>query len=382
MTAFGFYRLAGLALGVGGSLVLLFHVSRHRRRSLGGDQAAALFGAWWAPFRRARSRWRRSFAAGPIAAALGKPSLGGLAATARAVFGVHAPCWSSRPARWKGARASPSRFFGARSRPTRCASCCCRWSCLCSNCPTPSWPMCSRSRYCCRGCGWRGACGIARSRAGSAGRDGITIIAASSSAATLFANQLGAADIVIASVLFSVGDRRRLRGCGAARGAVHVLRAGAAQALRAPRRPFAADKGYGRPASRIRRVPAAGHRLRRADHRRRAAAAPILLPLLGNYLDARTLLIWLAIPSFVLSFYATSDRLLIIAGQANVALVVTASSFVVLVAGPFATAPWLGPVAIPAAMISCRCCCSIRWSPCVPGNWSGSRTIAFARLRF
>ncbi len=42
-------------------------------------------------------------------------------------------------------------------------------------------------------------------------------------------------------------------------------------------------------------------------------------------MTARTLLIWLAIPSFIVSFYATSDRLLIIAGQANVALVVTAS---------------------------------------------------------
>ena len=79
--------------------------------------------------------------------------------------------------------------------------------------------------------------------------------------------------------------------------------------------------------------------------------APVLLPLLGNYLDARPMLIWLAIPSFVMSFYATSDRLLIIAGQANVALVVTALSFIVLIASPFATAPWLGPVAIPAAMI-------------------------------
>ena len=47
--------------------------------------------------------------------------------------------------------------------------------------------------------------------------------------------------------------------------------------------------------------------------------APLLLPLLGNYLDARALLIWLAIPSFVMSFYATSDRLLIIAGQSSVA---------------------------------------------------------------
>ena len=51
------------------------------------------------------------------------------------------------------------------------------------------------------------------------------------------------------------------------------------------------------------------------------------------------------------SFYATSDRLLIIAGQANVALLVTASSFALLIAIPFVTAPWLGPVAIPAAMI-------------------------------
>jgi putative flippase GtrA len=29
MTAFGFYRLAAMALGVGGSLVLLYHISRH-----------------------------------------------------------------------------------------------------------------------------------------------------------------------------------------------------------------------------------------------------------------------------------------------------------------------------------------------------------------
>jgi O-antigen/teichoic acid export membrane protein len=86
--------------------------------------------------------------------------------------------------------------------------------------------------------------------------------------------------------------------------------------------------------------------------------APVMLPLLGNFMDARTLLIWLAVPSFVMSFYATADRLLIIAGQANVALVVTALSFVVLLASPFATAPWLGPVAIPAAMITSMLCFS------------------------
>ena len=79
--------------------------------------------------------------------------------------------------------------------------------------------------------------------------------------------------------------------------------------------------------------------------------APLLLPLLGNYLGARGLLTWLAIPSFVQAFYATSDRLLIIAGQANVALLLTASSFAVLTTTPFATAHWLGPLAIAAAMI-------------------------------
>ena len=63
--------------------------------------------------------------------------------------------------------------------------------------------------------------------------------------------------------------------------------------------------------------------------------APVLLPLLGNYMSARTLLIWLAIPSFIGAFYATSDRLLVIAGQANVALMVTASSFAVLTTSPF-----------------------------------------------
>ncbi len=59
MTAYGFYRLAGLALGVGGSLVLLFHVSRHR-----DDRAAEIrlqrFSAWWAQFLRRRSRSSQS----------------------------------------------------------------------------------------------------------------------------------------------------------------------------------------------------------------------------------------------------------------------------------------------------------------------------------
>src|SRR5262245_32082919 len=74
MTAFGFYRLAGVALGVGPSLLLLFHISRrphdqdaevrlHRYSAILGaaiSTVVALVGV---------------FAAGPIANALGKPGL-------------------------------------------------------------------------------------------------------------------------------------------------------------------------------------------------------------------------------------------------------------------------------------------------------------------
>src|ERR1700739_4005488 len=88
MTAFGFYRLTGAALGIGGSLVLLFHVSRqgadrpaqNRLRpffALGGGVAAqgpcARCGAGGATGRR---RARQAVA-------------GYLAATARAVRGLH-----------------------------------------------------------------------------------------------------------------------------------------------------------------------------------------------------------------------------------------------------------------------------------------------------
>ena len=78
--------------------------------------------------------------------------------------------------------------------------------------------------------------------------------------------------------------------------------------------------------------------------------APLLLPLLGNYGGARVLMVLLAIPAIAQAFYATSDRLLIIAGQPNVALLVTALSFALLALTPFATVPWLGAAAIPAAM--------------------------------
>src|SRR5712672_4172666 len=74
MTAFGFYRLAAMALGIGGSLVLLYHVSRrpddrdaeirlHRYTALLGALASAVVAV--AGF----------LAAEPIAHALDKPDL-------------------------------------------------------------------------------------------------------------------------------------------------------------------------------------------------------------------------------------------------------------------------------------------------------------------
>jgi O-antigen/teichoic acid export membrane protein len=81
-------------------------------------------------------------------------------------------------------------------------------------------------------------------------------------------------------------------------------------------------------------------------------AAPFVFPFLGKYAPAQILLVWLAIPVLVQSFYATSDRLLIISGQPNVSLLLTGSSFLTLVIMPFFTAPLVGLVSIPLAMLS------------------------------
>jgi O-antigen/teichoic acid export membrane protein len=177
-------------------------------------------------------------------------------------------------------------------------------------------------------------------------------------AATLFANQLGAADIVVASVLFSsvtVADYA----VAARLAALFTFFQLALLKRFAPRAGLLLQtKEYGA----LRREVEVCRRLTIGCVALTIAAvlllAPLLLPLLGNYMGARTLLIWLAIPSFVVSFYAVSDRLLIIAGLANVALVVTASSFFVLMATPFALAPWLGPTAIPVAMIVAMLLCN------------------------
>ena len=170
--------------------------------------------------------------------------------------------------------------------------------------------------------------------------------------ATLFANQLAAVDILVMSVLFSsetVGDY--------------------AIASR-----IAAMFSFFQLAMLKRFAPRAGEILAKGDMaalrsevevcRRLTIGcgaftiagilfiAPWIIPLFGNFGGSLGFLTLLAIGAFVSSFYATSDRLLIIAGHANVALTLTASSFAVLTITPFVTAPWLGPIAVPAAMIA------------------------------
>jgi O-antigen/teichoic acid export membrane protein len=348
MTAFGFYRLAGAALGVGGSLVLLFHVSRRHddhRAEIRLHRFSALLGA----IPSGVIALAAMFAAGPIAAALDKPALA-IWLQQLAPFLIFTTLLTIATGALEGrSRIGESIFCGdVVPNAVRIAllplvavlhmpeiyvahvltlSVLLPWLWLARrmwNPEVPGWQPWSTWDY--------SYCG-------------------KFVAATLFANQLGAADIVIASMLFSsetVADY--------------------AVATR-----LAALFTFFQLALLKRFAPRAGRLLELKDgvalHRefdicRRLVIgcvaltitgvlllAPWLLPLLGNYSAAQPLLFWLAIPSFIAAFYATSDRLLIIAGQANVALVVTASSFLVLTTSPFATASSIGVIAIPVAMI-------------------------------
>jgi len=348
MAAFGFYRLTGLALGVGGSLVLLYHVSRHRddqRAEIKLQRFSALVGA----IPSAAIALATIFAAEPIAHALGKPSLA-IWLRELAPFLLFTTLLIITTGALEGrSRVAESIFWGevapnavrivllplvfVLKLPDVFVAHVLTLSVLLP------WLLLAR-RMCDRGVkGWQP---WSRWDYNYSGKFVV---------ASLFANQLGAADIVVASFLFS---------------SVQVADYAVAARL-------AALFTFFELALLKRFAPRAGQLLaindqlglhREFDTCRRLAIgcvamtvggvlllAPVLLPLLGNYMSARSLLIWLAIPSFVASFYATSDRLLIIAGQANVALIVTASSFATLIACPFAIAPWLGPAAIPTAMI-------------------------------
>jgi O-antigen/teichoic acid export membrane protein len=348
MTAFGFYRLAAMALGIGGSLVLLYHVSRrpddkdseirlHRYSALLGtlaSAAVAVIGFLAAePIARALDKpdlaiWLRQLAPFAVFSTLLILSTGALEGRSRIsesiLLGEVAPnavrivllpalAWLSLPETYAAHAFTLSVLipwlYSAQRLWDRSVRGLLRWT---------RWDY----SYC-----------------------GKFI------ASTLFANQLGAVDILVAGVLFS-----------------SQMVADYAIAAR-----IAGLFGFFQLAMLKRFAPRAGHLIETGDLAalrqevelcRRLLigcgactiaglllVAPFLLPLFGNYTSAQIFLIWLAIPTFVQSFYDTSDRLLIMAGQANVALILTASSFGVLVTTPFVTATWIGPAAIPAAMI-------------------------------
>lgn len=348
MTAFGFYRLTGLALGVGGSLVLLYHVSR-RRDDRPAEIRLQRFSTLVGAIPAGAIALATAFAAGPIAAALGKPSLV-IWLKELSPFLLFTTLLTITTGALEGRSRVAESIFWGEVAPNAVRIVLLPLVAL-LHLPATSvahvltlsvllpWLLLAR-RMCSGGvAGWQAWSRWDYTYSGKF------------VAATLFANQLGAADIVIASFLFS---------------SVKVADYAVAARLAALFTFFelALLKRFAPRAGRLLQANDDAGLHREFDMCRRLAIgcvavttsgvlllAPVLLPLLGNYMDARSLLIWLAIPSFVASFYATSDRLLIIAGQANVALVVTASSFAMLIACPFAIAPWAGPLAIPIAMI-------------------------------
>jgi O-antigen/teichoic acid export membrane protein len=174
---------------------------------------------------------------------------------------------------------------------------------------------------------------------------------AKSVVAMLFANQLGAVDILVGGALFSsdvVADY-----------AVASRIAGLFTFLQ-----LAVLKRFAPRAGRLIQTGETGPLRQEVELCRRLmialsalsvcgilVIAPFVLPLFGNYRGALHLLFWLAIPAYVGAFYATSDRLLTIAGQATVTLLFNGLSFLVLITLPFVAARSIGVIAIPAAMI-------------------------------
>ncbi|MPZ37711.1 MAG: oligosaccharide flippase family protein [Rhizobiales bacterium] len=348
MTAFGFYRLAGVALGVGPSLLLVFHISRRphdQETEIKLHRYSAILGAVVS----ATVALVGYLGAGPIATALHKPGLA-------VWFELLAPfaVFSTLLVVAAGALEGRSRIsesivlsevvpnairivllplVALASLPASFVAHVLTLSVLLP------WLWAARRMW------NREIAGTAPWTRWDYSYSGKFVFA------TLFAYQLGGADILVAGALFS----------------------SEAVADYAVASRLAALYGFFQLALLKRFAPRAGHLQETGDLatlrqeidlcRRLVIGctvfticgifvlAPYILPVFGNYKGAEALLIWLAIPSFVVSFYATSDRLLISAGQANIAVALTGASFLVLTMTPFVTAPWLGMLAIPAAMI-------------------------------
>jgi O-antigen/teichoic acid export membrane protein len=351
MTAFGFYRLAGIALGVGPSLLLLYHVSRRshdRDAEVRLHRYSAILGALVSGIVALSG----VLAAGPIAKMLDKPGLA-------VWFEVLAPfaVFSTLLVIATGALEGRSRINESivlnevvpnaiRIVLLPVVALCALPDAAIAHVLTLSvllpWLWAARRMW------NRSIAGIAPWTRWDYGYSGKFVVA------TLFANQLGAVDILVAGALFSsetVADY-------AVASRVAALYSFFQLALL---KRFAPRAGH------LQEIGDLGALRREVELCRRLTIActalticgilllaPYILPLFGSYMGAEAMLVWIAIATLIQSFYATSDRLLITAGQANVALVLTGSTFLVLVTTPFVTAAWLGILAIPAAMVAAQ----------------------------
>lgn len=348
MTAFGFYRLAGTALGVGPSLVLIFHISRRpedRVLEVKLHRYSALLGA-----AASLALAMVSFAAaGTIADIIGKPGLeywfralaplavfgtlliiatgalegrsrisdsilfGDVAPTALRLVGLAAIAFFDLPldsiayvltlsvvAPW---------LWASRRLWQPSISGMLRWS---------SWDY----KYC--------------------GKFAVS---------TLFAYQLNGTDVIVASALFSseaVAD--------------YVIAARIAAMFSFLQ--IVALKWFSPRAGGLLPIGDLGALRREVEFCAALTISccsltivgilcvtPFLLPLIGDYARSLSLVVWLAIPAFVQSFYSTSDRLLVISGNANVSLILTTSSLLTLILVPLAATDRFGLVSIPLAML-------------------------------
>jgi O-antigen/teichoic acid export membrane protein len=347
MAAFGFYRLASISLGLGGSLVVLFHVSRHP-----DDKHAEIklhrFSAWVGGLGSLAVAVAGVFAASTVAATLGKP---GLAVWLRELspFVVFNTLLVISTGALEGrSRISASIALGELAPnvvrivllpivvllqlPEQYIAHVITLSVI-----IPwLWPaqrLADRS--------------VSGLRPWTKWDYGYF---AQVGTAMLFANQLGAVDILVANALFPstvVADyaiASRLAGLFLFL-QLAVLKRFAPAAAR-----FIETQDF--PALR-REVELCRHLMIALGSFSIAGIlflSPFVLPIFGKYASADIILIWLAVPTFISCFYITSDRLLTVAGKANIILLFNGLSCAALIAVPYLVSPWLGITSIPAAM--------------------------------
>ncbi|MGY2050644.1 lipopolysaccharide biosynthesis protein [Methylobacterium sp. JK268] len=348
MIAFGAYRLIATALGVGGSLVLLYHVSR-RPEDRAGEVRLHRFSLLLAFLLAGLLALGGALGAEALAAAVGKP---GLAAWLRllAPFGVLNTLLIVSTGALEGrSRISESILVGDVA-PSATRMLLLPLAALAGFGADGVAPILTLSvllpwLWAARGAWRTDVAGLRAWSRWDLGYGGKFVVA------TLLANQLGAIDLLVAGALFPSGTVADYAVASRIAGLYTFFQLFLLKSF-APRAAPLLERGdraaLGRDTETCRRLVVGCTALTIAGI---LLAAPLGLPLFGPYGGAATFLALLAIPSFTTAFYATSDRLLLIAGQANVLLLLTGSSCLTLVALPAWLAPVLGLAAVPGAMI-------------------------------